>query len=81
MEKKAFDLIVELVAQALAAQEFVQQDVSYKQEEWEGSPCLPVRRWPHSVVFDKHKKRFELRSCGMTDEGPDNEWKSVSVWL
>lgn len=80
MEKKAFDLIVELVAQALAAQEFVQQDVSYKQEE--GRVALfTSEAMAYSVVFDIHKKRFELRSCGMTDEGPDNEWKSVSVWL
>ena len=26
-------------------------------------------------------KRIELRTCAMTDDGPDKNWKTISGWL
>lgn len=80
MENKAFDLIVGLVEQALAEQGFEQQNVSARQEDGKVA-LLTNDAMAYSILFNKEKERFELRSCGMTEEGPDNEWKSVSTWL
>ena len=33
------------------------------------------------VVYYKDKEQMVLRSCTMTDEGPDNEWKTLATWL
>ena len=35
----------------------------------------------YSVVYYKDKEQMVLRSCTMTDEGPDNEWKTLATWL
>jgi hypothetical protein len=35
----------------------------------------------YSVVYNMDKKQMILRSCSMTEEGPDNEWRTLATWL
>ncbi|MBQ8001311.1 MAG: hypothetical protein IJ298_08985, partial [Ruminococcus sp.] len=35
----------------------------------------------YSVIYYTDKMHVVLRSCTMTDEGPDNEWKSMATWM
>lgn len=80
MEKKAFDLIAAKVEEALVEQEFTRQNVEVKEEE-NNTALYTGESAAYSVIYDAGKKRFELRSCGMKDSVPDNQWKSVSAWL
>lgn len=80
LDNKAFDLIADKVGEALDSQGFVRQkvDTDSKSEQialytGEGSA--------YSVLFDGEVKKYFLRSCAMTDEGPDNQWKNIAVWL
>lgn len=80
METKAFDLITAKLEEALAQQEFVRQKVEVKEEK--GMVALyTAESIAYSVLYDTEKKRFDLRTCGMEESGPDNKWKSIAVWL
>lgn len=80
MEQKAFDLIVEKVGEALAEQGFGGQPQEIKEEK--GRAALFVgENVAYSVLYNRAQKRFELRTCAMTDEGPDGKWKNLSSWL
>lgn len=80
MEKKAFELVVARLEAALTEQNFVRQTVEIKDES--GRIALFTSEGiAYSVLYDNKKKRFELRTCAMTDQGPDNEWKTLATWL
>lgn len=80
MENKAFDLIAKQLEGALAEQGFVRQPVDVQDEN--GSVALYIGEpGCYSVFYDQNKKRFELRTCKVVDEEPDNNWKAISVWL
>ena len=80
MEQQAFDLIVEKVGAALAAQGFEKQTEDVQEEN--GRAVLFLNEsFAYSVLYDTAKKRFELRSTTVTEDGPSTNWKSLSVWL
>ena len=35
----------------------------------------------YSVIYYKDKQHTQLRECAMTDEGPDNDWKTLATWI
>lgn len=35
----------------------------------------------YSVIYYIDKQRMVLESCQMTDDGPDNEWRSLATWM
>ena len=35
----------------------------------------------YSVIYTKDKQQMLLKTCPMTDDGPDNDWKTLSTWL
>ena len=35
----------------------------------------------YSVVYYKDRMHMILRECPMTDEGPDNDWKTLATWI
>jgi hypothetical protein len=80
LEKKAFDLIAGEVEQALLEQGFSRQKVQME-DSGEDLALYVGEGAAYGVFFDEDKKRFELRTCGMTDEGPDEKWKTISMWL
>ena len=80
MEQKVFDLIAGRTGEALAPQGFQKAGVSAA--EGVGTTALLTgENLAYSVFFDEKKKQFELRTCPMTDEGPDENWKVISRWL
>lgn len=79
MEQKAFDLVVEKVGAALEEQGFAAKGQASSEN---GRVALYLSETiAYSVLYNSEKKRFELRTCGMTEEGPDEKWKSISMWL
>jgi hypothetical protein len=80
LEQKAFDLVAEKVGAALVEQGFVR--ASAEQSDSEGRSVLFTNEdAAYSILYDKAKKRFELRACGVDEGNPDLQWKSVSIWL
>lgn len=80
MEQQAFDLIAEKVGQVLAAQGFERQADEVKEENGHAVVFLN-EGVAYSILYNKGKKRFELRSTTVTEDGPKKDWKSISVWL
>ena len=80
MDQKAFGLIADRVEQALAEQGFAKTGGPAKDDDGY-SVLYTGENVAYSVFYDEGKKRFELRTCAMTDEGPDKNWKNLSTWL
>ena len=80
MEQKAFELIIEKIAGPLSEQGFTRQG-GFISEEKGTSVLFTGENAAYSVFYDTAKKRFDLRTCSMTDDGPDNKWKSLSTWM
>lgn len=79
MEQKAFDVIVEKLGEVLAKQEFKRAP-----DESEDGVRLAVftgENLAYAVAYSMKTKRIELRTCAMTDDGPDKNWKIISGWL
>lgn len=80
MDNKAFDLIAGKVEAALDSQGFVRQKVDTDSQD-ELIALYTGEGSAYSVLYDAEVKKYFLRSCPMTEEGPDNQWKNIAVWL
>ena len=78
--KKAFDYIVGKVEEELVKQNYTKQKVVAENDN-ELVSLFTSATLAYSVVYYKDKEQMVLRSCTMTDEGPDNEWKTLATWL
>lgn len=78
--KKAFDLIVGRVEDELVKSNYQKQKVA-SEDENELVALFTSENLAYSVVYYKDKMQMVLRSCTMTEEGPDNEWKTLATWL
>lgn len=77
---KAFDNICDKVEKALSQQGFSKQNVA--SEDSSDKVALFINDTiAYSVLYKGDKDHMILRSCAMTDEGPDNEWKNLATWL
>ncbi len=79
MEQKAFDLIADKVGAALGEQGFSR--AGEQQEENGRAVIFTAEDTAYSVLYNKVKKRFELRICDVENGKPDGQWKSLSIWL
>ena len=70
--KKAFDYIVGKVEEELVKQNYTKQKVVAENDN-ELVSLFTSASLAYSVVYYKDKEQMVLRSCTMTDEGPDNE--------
>lgn len=77
--KKAFGIIADKVADALSAQGFKKEKVSSTDKELVA--LFTGETVAYSVIYYTEKMHVVLRCCTMTDEGPDNEWKSMATWM
>lgn len=77
---KAFGGICDKVEKALSQQGFERQKVSAENKK-ERVALFVNDTLAYSVLYNDSKNHMILRSCGMTDEGPDNEWKNLATWL
>ncbi len=80
LEQNVFDLVTEKVGEALKAQGYVPA-ADPNPEEGVQSAVFAGEDVAYGILYRAEKKRFELRKCDMTDDGPGGKWKSVSVWL
>ncbi len=78
--KKAFDLITDRVYAELEKTGYQKQKVAAENDN-ELVSLFTSENLAYSVVYYKDKQQMVLRSCTMTDEGPDNEWKTLATWL
>lgn len=77
--KKAFGLITDKVGDTLKSQGFKREKTADTENEM--IALFTSDTMAYSVVYYLDKKHVVLRSCSMTDEGPDNEWKSLATWM
>lgn len=78
--KKAFELIVGRVEEELVKSNYQRQKVASENEN-ELVALFTSENIAYSVVYYKDKLQMILRSCSMTEEGPDNEWRTLATWL
>ena len=78
--RQAFDFIAGKVEAELQKDGYTRQKVA---SESAGEPValFTSENMAYSVVYITDKQQMVLRSCGMTDEGPDNDWKTLATWL
>lgn len=78
--KKAFDLIVGKVEAELAKNGYTKQKVAAENDN-ELAALFTSQNIAYTVIYIKDKQQMVLRSCTMTEDGPDNEWKTLATWL
>ena len=77
---KAFNLIAGKVEDELKGSGYTRQKVASESDN-ELVALFTSENLAYSVVYYKDKQQMVLRSCAMTEDGPDNEWKTQSTWL
>ncbi len=77
--KTAFNSISDKVEGALLAQGFSKQKVSGNDNEMVS--LFTSDTVAYSVVYFKDKMHMVMRQCAMTEEGPDNDWKTLATWM
>jgi hypothetical protein len=80
LEQNAFDLVTKKVGEVLEAQGYSPLP-GQKPEEGVQSVVFAGEDSAYSILYRAEQKRFELKKCDMTDDGPSGKWKSLSVWL
>lgn len=80
MINKAFEIVNRKVEAALSEQGFTKQNVSGTDSN-ELVSLYTGESTAYSVIYYKDKKHMVMRSCSMTDDGPDNEWKTIGTWM
>ncbi len=80
MLKKAFSIVCDKVYTALEPQGFKKQKVDNSNED-EMVALFTGENVAYSVIYYIDKMHMVMRSCAMTDEGPDNEWKTMATWM
>ena len=78
--QQAFDFIAGRVEEELVKSGYTRQKVS-SEDSNELVALFTSENIAYSVVYIKDKQQMVLRSCAMTEEGPDNEWKTLATWL
>lgn len=80
MLDKAFTHISDKVEAALTPQGFTRQKIS-SQDDNELVSLYTSENMAYSVIYYKDKQHTLLRECAMTDDGPDNNWKTLATWI
>lgn len=80
MDKKCFEIIAGRVDETLQQDEFSRQPVDVEDGK-EQVALYTGDATAYSVNYNPDSKKCELRTCTMTEEGPDNNWKTISLWL
>lgn len=78
--KKAFGIITDKLNETLKTQNFKEQKVESSNAN-ELVSLFTSDSVAYSAIYYKDKMLCVLRSCTMTEEGPDNEWKTMATWM
>lgn len=80
MINKAFETVNNRLFKVLEAMKYSKQAVSSGNDN-ELCSLYIGEVSAYSVLYYKDKKYMVLRMCGVSEDGPDNEWKTVSTWM
>lgn len=77
---EAFNAISDKLEAALSAQGY--QKVKAESSDSNELVALFVsENVAYSVIYYKDRMHTLLRECPMTDDGPDNDWKTLATWM
>ena len=74
----AFDIITGKFEKTVSEKGYVRETVAESENE---KTALFVGDAAYSIVYTYSDKRMMLRSCGVSDGEPDNNWKIIATWL
>ena len=78
---KAFELITDKLEEELKKSGYTREKVA-ADDESELAALFTSENVAYSVIYVKDKQQMIPRTCPMTaEEGPDNDWKTLSTWL
>ena len=80
MINKAFEIVNKKVEESLSQQGYVRRNVTGTDSN-ELVTLYTGEATAYSVIYYKDKKHMVMRSCSMTEDGPDNEWKTIGTWI
>lgn len=76
---KSFDIVTDKVAKALEAQGFKREKTANSDKEL--IALFTGEAVAYSVIYYVEKMHMVLRSCAMTEDGPDNDWNTMATWM
>ncbi|MBR2175635.1 MAG: hypothetical protein IJ861_01645 [Clostridia bacterium] len=77
--KNAFDVIINRAEQPLLQKGYNKENVA--QTDKELTALYIGEDIAYSIVYTYQNKRLVLRSCGLSDGEPDNDWRTLATWL
>lgn len=77
---EAFKLISDKVGESLEPRGFKQVNADSAKPN-ELVALYVSENVAYSVIYYKDRMHTLLRECPMTDEGPDNDWKTLATWM
>lgn len=80
MLQNAFQHISDRVEEALKPQSFVKAKITASDDN-ELVSLYTSETMAYSVIYYKDRMHMLLRECAMTEDGPDNEWKTLATWM
>lgn len=80
MDEKFFGIINNKVFKVLESQGFQRNKVENTDDN-EMAALYTGEGVAYIVVYYNDKKQVLLRSSSMTDDGPDNQWKTMATWM
>lgn len=80
MDQNFFENINKKVFAAIEPQGFKKNSVA-NPDVMEIASLYTGENVAYMVVYYQDKNHVVLRTCSMTEDGPDNEWKTMSTWV
>ena len=80
MLDKAFTHISERVEETLKPQGFSKEKIQSTDDN-ELVSLFTSENMAYSVIYYRDKMHMILRESAMTDEGPDNNWRTLATWI
>lgn len=80
MVNKAFEIVNKKVEAVLSEKGYTTQNVPSTASD-ELVTLYTGEETAYSIIYYKKKKHMVMRSCAMTEDGPDNEWKTMGTWM
>ena len=77
---EAFRIISDKLEAALSAQGYQKVKVDSANDN-ELVALFVSENVAYSVIYYKDRMHTLLRECPMTDDGPDNDWKTLATWM
>ncbi|MDR0913937.1 MAG: hypothetical protein LBM65_02050 [Oscillospiraceae bacterium] len=80
MLNKAFEIIISKIEEPLLRQGYQKQKVTGT-DSAEKAALYLGEGTAYTVQYDSEKSHMLLKSCDMTEDGPDNNWRTNATWM